>query len=468
MNSRSYCGASVYFSVILMLLFLSISPCSLWAKEGTVYLSLKKTAVSKDKVHSYIVKKGDNVTNIIRRQLGAKDKNIDGILEAVKALNTKIRDINRIYPGQRLFLPGKSVKMTGKDLIPARNRLSVIEHVVNRLDESITTSGSYYIPIPPAGQVAINCSMMPVIELDGGEKVILDFASQIPEDIRKIIGSTWGNYSFVDSSDGIFPALEKIINKSDKYSFRKFGKYEYVKVGETPRIDILLDRLISSKAATDEKPSLHGFRLIKNSSELLPYPIKKYSEENGLTITEIMAGSGVASAPDENFPDPDFPTINSGTNRELVNSLLAALGYTPAQNAEVKIFDATEDGFDMSVKADLLLESKGEHIVISFKKLSQQFVDIFKKRGAGIIFVSEREKKKTVVQKVFYALNIPFCSDEFKFSIPEKGNNPSVTIYLPAIKTTKDKSTSYLTNLDIDHKIHGLLHKKRGVNLIKY
>jgi acid phosphatase class B len=122
----------------------------------------------------------------------------------------------------------------------------------------------------------------------------------------------------------------------------------------------------------------------------------------------------------------------------------------------------------MSVKADLLLESKGEHIVISFKKLSQQFVDIFKKRGARIIFVSEREKKKTVVQKVFYALNIPFCSDEFKFSIPERGNNPSVTIYLPAIKTTKDKSTSYLTNIDIDHKIHGLLHKKRGVNLIKY
>ncbi len=466
MNSRSCHQAPIYFAVILVLLLLSLSPCSLWAKEGTAYLSLKKTAVSRDEVHSYIVKEGDNVLNIIRRQLGMKGKDVYRELKTVRLLNPKIKNINRIHQGQRLFLPGKSVEMERKNLIPAENRLSVIEHVVNRLGESITTSGSYYIPIPPAGQVTINCSMMPVIELEGGEKGILDFSSQIPKDIRKIIESTWGNYSFVDSSNEIFPALEKIINKSDKYSFRKFGKY--VKVGETPRIDILLDWLISSKAATDEKPSLHGFRLIKNSSELLPYPIKKYSEENGLTITEIMAGSGIASAPDKNFPDPDFPTINSGTNRELVNSLLAALGYTPAQNAEVKIFDATEDGFDMSVKADLLLESKGEHVVISFKKLSQQFVDIFKKRGARIIFVSEREEKKTVVQKVFYALNISFYSDEFKFSIPERGNNPSVIIYLSAIKTTKDKSTSYLTNLDIDHKIHGLLHKKRGVNLIKY
>jgi hypothetical protein len=233
----------------------------------------------------------------------------------------------------------------------------------------------------------------------GGERVILDFSSQIPKDIRKIIESTWPNYSFVDSSDEIFPALEKIINKSGKYSFRKFGKY--VKVGETPRIDILLDWLISNKAATDEKSSLHGFRLIKNSSELLPYPIKKYSEGNGLTITEIIAGYGVASAPDENFPDPDFPTINSGTNRELAGSLLTALGHTPAQNAEVKIFDVTEDGFDMSVKADLLLEGKGEHVVISFKKLPQQFVDIFKKRGARIIFVSEREKKKRLSRRYF-------------------------------------------------------------------
>jgi len=466
MNSRSYREASVCFSVILVLLFLFISPCSLWAKEDTVCLTLKKTAVSRDKFHSYVVKKGDTVTNIIRRQLGAKDKDIDGILEAVKALNTKIRNINRIYPGQRLFLPGKSFKMKGGGLIPSANRMSVIEHVVNRLDESITTSGSYYIPIPPAGQVTINCSMMPVIELEGGGKTILDLSGQIPEDIRKIIESTWPNYSFVDSGDEIFSALKKIINKSGRHSFRKFGKY--VRVGETPRIDVLLDWLISNKAATDDKPSLHGFRLIKNSSELLPYPIKKYSGENGLTITEIMAGSGVASAPDENLPDPDFPRINSGTNRELVNSLLAAFGHTPAENAEVKIFDATEDGFDMSVKADLLLESKGEHIVISFKKLSQQFVNIFKKRGARIIFVSEREEKKPVVQKVFYALDIPFYSDEFKFSIPETGNNPSVTIYLPAIKTTKDKSASYLADFGIDHNIRGLLHKKWGVNLIRY
>lgn len=466
MNFIRFSGTVACFSVIIILLSLTISPISLWAKEDTVYLSLKKTAVSKDNVRSYVVKRGEHLLSIIREHAGVKDKDVYRTLKTVRLLNPQIKNINRIYPGQRLFLPGGNIGMKGRNLLPVKDRLSIIEQVVNQLGESITIKGTYYIPIPPAGQAAINCSKVPIVELEDGGRVLLDFSSQIPQDVRRIIESTWPNYTFVDSSNEIFTALEKIINKSDRYSLRKFGRY--VKVGENPRIDILLDWLISDKRATDEKPSLHGFRFIKKSSELLPYSIKKYSEEKGLTITEIVAGSDVASAPDEKFPAPDLPPIDSSTNRGLVCSLLTALGYNPAKNAEIKIFDSTVHGFDMSVKADLFLETKGERIIINFKQLPQQFIDIFGKRGARIIFVSENEPPKAAVQKVLYALHIPCLSKEFKFSIPEGIHNPDAVIFLPAIKITEDKKSSYLTNIDIDPKIQGLLYKKWGVNLIRY
>ena len=484
MNPRNLSGC---FPVVLLVLILAIPSHVLCAGEDTAYLTLKKTATSKRKLHTYVVKKGDTILNIIRRQFGAKDKDVYKILKIVKHLNPKIKNANRIHPGQKLLLPGKEVlettkrgetpaigkgtagadvKMEAKPSMSAKNHLPVIRHAISQLDGSVTTTGNYYIPIPPAGQITVNCSTVPVVELYDGSRVLLDFSSQIPEDLKRMIESTWRNYSIISNDRGILSVLEKIISTSKTYSFRKFG--EYVNVGENPKIKIWLEWLVSNKISTGGKPCLHGLNLVKDRSQLLPQSIKKYAEKNNLTITEIIAESRVASATDEAYTVPHFPTINSGTNRELVDSLLTTLGYTPSKNAEVKIFDSIKDGFDMSVKADLLLRTEGKCVIINFKKLSQQFINIFKERGTKIVFISEGEQKKMVVQKVLYTMNIPFSSDDFKFSIPQKASNPRTIIYLPAIKMTKDKSSMYLTDSNIDSEIYGLLHRKWGVNLVKY
>lgn len=470
------------FPVILILLILAVPSYASGVKEDTAHLSFKKTAVSKEKLHSYVVERGDIVSNIIRVQLGVAHGDIYRILKIVKRLNPKIKNINRIRPGQTLTLPGRNVlktarrgstAATGEEIsgkatpfMPIENHMPVIRHMINRLDGSVTTAGNYYIPIPPAGQVTINCSMVPVVELDDGSRILLDFSSQIPEDLNKMIESTWKNYSIVNKR-GIFSALRKIIDISKSHSFKKFGKY--VKVGETPRIRILLDWLVSNKISDEGKPCLHGLNLVKDRSRLLPLPIKRYAEKNDLTITEIIEKSGVASATDEDYPALHFPTINSGTNRELADSLLTTLGYTPARNVEVKIFDSAKDGFDLSVNADLLLMIEGGCVIINLTKLPQQFINIFQKMGTKIIFISESEEKKRVTQKVLDAMNIPFIFGNFKFSIPEKAHKPRTIIHIPAIKVTKNKDYfCHLVDFNIDREIQELLHRKWGVNLIKY
>jgi LysM repeat protein len=485
MNLRN---VSAYISVILLLLVLVIPSDAICAKEDTTYLLFKKTALSKENLQTYIVKKGDFVTKIIYKQLGAESGDIYKILKIVKRLNPKTKNMNRILPGQKLILPGKNVlknmktgnaSLIGKEtaladagmggipFIPKKNYLPVIKHTINRLDGSAITEGNYYIPIPPAGQVAINCSTVPVVELDDGNKILLDLSSQIPDDLKKMIESTWRNYSIVKGKKGILSLLEEIINKSETYSFKKFGKH--VKVGKTPQLKIWLDWLVSNKTSTKENPRLHGLNLVKNDSHLIPLPIKKYAEKNYLTITEIMEKSGIANAADENYTVPYLPTINSSTNRELAVSLLITLGYTPTKNTEVKVFDSIKDGFTLSVNADLLIKAEGKSVIINFKKISQQFINIFKKRGTKIIFISEGERKKEIFQKVLYAMNIPFSADNFEFLIPEKANNPRAIIYLPSIKVRVGKNATYhFVDFDVDDGINGLLHKKWGVNLIKY
>jgi len=86
----------------LALLFI---PSLSLSQEDTAQLVLKKKMGSKDKPSVYIVKKGDNLSTIVRRKLGKSAAQSESVSQQVKRLNPQIRDVNRIYPGQKITLP---------------------------------------------------------------------------------------------------------------------------------------------------------------------------------------------------------------------------------------------------------------------------------------------------------------------------------------------------------------------------
>lgn len=61
--------------------------------------------VSEEQNDIYIVKDGEWIFDIIRREYGASDKEISGLLELIKGLNPGIEDTNIIHSGQKLVLP---------------------------------------------------------------------------------------------------------------------------------------------------------------------------------------------------------------------------------------------------------------------------------------------------------------------------------------------------------------------------
>ena len=55
----------------------------------------------------YVVREGDRIFDVIRREFGSSGKEAYKILELIKQLNPMMEDSNMVYPGQRLNLPGK-------------------------------------------------------------------------------------------------------------------------------------------------------------------------------------------------------------------------------------------------------------------------------------------------------------------------------------------------------------------------
>src|SRR5690606_10373409 len=151
--------------------------------------------------------------------------------KTIRTLNPKLVNYNRIYAGQKLRLPGKSIASDDKNIrisalqvtsggvpvesslvgkpkmlslersyLPAGYRMAFIREVIQRMNGTITTAGNYYIPIPQAGRVAIDCSRIPVVELTDGSSVLLDFTERAPVSFRSMIEANWPNYRFVTAN----------------------------------------------------------------------------------------------------------------------------------------------------------------------------------------------------------------------------------------------------------------------------
>ena len=435
----------------------------------------------------YIIKKGDSITRIAIRHLHAAPYELKNTVNDIKRLNPHIKNYNLIYPGHALQLPRKGILLTTqetktseaesslqikdeskeKQVMLPETRLAIIGHVISRMKGTLITAGKYYIPIPNSGQVTVDCSTIPVVELDDGSTIFLDFSDQIPDALKNIIHANWKNYNFlkVNSLDGTAAILKKIIDSSSAYSMTKSTKP--LIVGEAPRTTLAIDWMITKKNTADKSYS-QGLSFITDMSQLMPRKLIAYAEKSGIIVTEILDGQGVMSAPDEKYVLPQLSILPSKTNIELADALLALLGYTAVKDSEIVVFETSKEGFNLSMKTDLRVKKGDKQIIFHSKRLPQQFIDNLRNRGTEVALFEDGESLKSVIGKVLQSITIPFSYENFLFSFPEKTDYPKARISLPAIKIVRDKGHIYLTEFDIDRDIYGLLHTTWDVTIVKY
>ncbi|PKN10739.1 MAG: hypothetical protein CVU70_02360, partial [Deltaproteobacteria bacterium HGW-Deltaproteobacteria-5] len=187
--------------------------------EDTAQLSFSKTAVSKKPAHTYTVQEGDVLSEIINK--------LPGVM--LKSLNPEIQDVNRIYIGQIVRLPeGKMLtasgrmpeisleseepevkeaeKVAGKDtvVLPPPARLQVIKHVITQMNGTLTTAGNYYLPVSGTEQITIDCSVIPVVEIEN-QTIFLDTGNRSIDHLKKMIRGYWSNYHLIriDARDDV-------------------------------------------------------------------------------------------------------------------------------------------------------------------------------------------------------------------------------------------------------------------------
>jgi len=462
-------------------------------KEVTAPPAVTST-ISSTKGKRYTIKKGDTLIKIIHRELKIGN-NIQKTLKIIKSINPGIRNINKIYAGNIIKLPGKTIfvktpeetkavapevvklaeKQTQPDKIieikekkfmPPEARLAVLKQVITQMNGSITTTGNYYLPIPKTGQVTIDCSKIPVIEFDDNTTVFLDLENRAHNNLKKMISDNWANYYLVkvDKNDDIIAIFKKVINTTKNYSMTKSEKP--MMIGAYPPVEVKVDWVIVNTLLKQAQPLKQGLRLIYENNLLLPKSIKNYSQKNGLIITEISGESGIVGKPEEVYSLPPMPVFPTTSVKDFSYALVSSLGLSAEKDVDIQMFETVKDGFNLSIKADVLVKNENKKYIIYSQSLSPQFANSLKQAGNELIFVNDNDDPKNIMEKILHGLNISFTSGDFTFSGPEKNQAPYALNFI-GTKIVTDKDL-YVIDFEIDQELRGLLQEVWSANIAKY
>jgi LysM repeat protein len=437
----------------------------------------------------YKIKRGDTLYKIINRQM--KDTaNISRMLKTIKSMNPGIKNVNRIYAGAFIKLPGKTVfvkapesvviketliypdkssqpekiiEVKEKKIMPPEVRLAVLRQIINQMNGSITTTGNYYLPIPKAGQVTIDCTKIPLIEFDDNTTVFVDLENRAQSNLKKIISDNWSNYYLVkpEKDDDVFTILRKIINSSKNYRMIKSEKP--LVTGTAPQVDVLVDWIIT-KYGSEQPQTIQGLRSIHENNMLLPRSVKNYFQKSGLIITEISDDAGVVGKPEEAYTLPPMQVLSTASAKDFSYDLVTFLGLTAEKDIDIQIFDTEKDGFNLSIKADVFAKNAEKKYFIHSQNLSPQFTNALRNIGNETIFVSDSNSPKNNMENILHGINVPFSSDNFVFS----GLGRSQAPYIVKFSGTKINQDIYIIDFEMDQGLRGLLTEVWSANIAKY
>lgn len=476
-----------------MLLALVFCSAPLLAKEDTAHLTFKKGKPSKRDIYLHKIKKGDTlfslVSSIYQPDSGETRKQIFG---AIQTLNPSMKSVHVIYAGQTMRLPKKhlfsglpagpsALKTEG---VPAEKaeatspsdaplplstyRMTVIREVLERMNGAVTTSGHYYIPLPQSGQITVDCSRIPVVELADGSVVLLDFAQRMSPSLRKMIQAHWPNHHPVTVSlrEESPTTLQKVLQPSRTYSMTKM--LEPLEIGTVPRLQFAPGWLIFEKRGQEARKAIQLVTFLKERRLILPKSVTEHAKRNGLVITDFMEGHGIANPPDIQKTDLSLSALTGQNNLDLCAQVLSLFHIQPARNIDMKIFDQERDGFNLAIMAEMLVKHENRQILFHTRPLPPQFYTILLEHGVETVLLTDQEPRRTVIEKTLTGLGISYEAGDFSFPLPQQVDNPRGFIRFAAVRFPLDRSLQYLIDFDMDPDIHQLLHHQWHVRLIKY
>lgn len=460
---------------------------------------------AKAPLRQYTIQEGDSISRIILTELEVAPENVLVTYRQLRRLNPDITDLGQLTAGQLLNLPPGPVRAdrpTAEPLptvvlppeppppaVPVQTaalppepapaeqpdkvapvterQLGIIRPIISRMKGSLTSAGSYFIPLRDNAQVTIDCSLIPVVELDDGSTMLLDFGNRLSPSLKALISQAWTNYGFLaaDELGDDLSALQGIIRRSRNYTMSRVNTP--LTLTAKPEVLVFPDWIIAAKRAVGGMLYRQGLFLLGANEQPLPRGAAAFLEKSGLIITEVAEGAAqtLSAAPP---PPPAILDLRGLTGIAFAEALLKGLNEAPERNVPIVVFEQAKDGFNLSITVDLLVRKGEKRYLIHTKRLPDQFVRILKEQGSETVFLRENAPRRALIEELLPRLDIPVSFGHFSFRIPEEGARPRLIATFPALRSTVGGEPLYLFDFDLSPDTTTLLQGRLKGRVAKY
>ena len=426
-------------------------------------------------LENYTVKSGDSLIKIIKGRHNMPKEDIhDEYLQMVKKLNPSIKDLNTLYPGQTIRLPIYSpqvVRMPIKPTPPPEPELEPVaekrglpplsnqlREIFNQIGEEWVQTGEHFIPLKPTGQINLKADSFPIINLSNGNRLIVDFHHDLPDNMVKLIESSWESYRIVPigKDDDLRGALEKIFPLCDYHKIYKLGE-PLVLGGDIP-LRITADWIIQlAPGVSYENSKIIMLTITDDFTPKIPPVMRDFLGNLGIKAIDYPP----ADEPmDESIKRVEILEIENDIS-DLVEMLLNLTGQSFSSRVEIPVYQSEKSGFDLIIKADFLLNLDGKDCIIDLTGLGPDVLSLLREHRFLVLPLSSEKNPSFILSKTLDFLGVTFDSELHTFLATDREETRNVSITIPGtIFEDNYGQTIFATHLRLPDEITNFLSQR--------
>ncbi|MFO7494191.1 MAG: LysM domain-containing protein [Desulfobacterales bacterium] len=455
----------------------------------------------------YQIQPGDTISVLIARQFG--DYGSELYKEGVKLFklnNPGIKNLNRIYAGQKIQLPDPKLvnedwyeslfDSTGAlraDIDPAplsatasepaapservasgpqipipkpelqEKAGSAFEAAAAALDAKLTDSGMYYFPGPEGREIALDLGLNPLMEFSNGNRLIFPQENRLPEKDIAVIKTHWPQAKIAPLPAGA--SVEKVLEAA----FQSLGSElldNELAFGDNGIGVIVRARwILQEPAGAGMTPRRECITLIDSAAETTPDAISRYLEQNNIILREVFKGKELTRGNGRvlrySIPDADRNAIEGSTPDDLLKSVTALLGL---QYTEKTTISFPYGGIQIAATSNLISSEDGQKILVDYGELYGDAVSLIQKTGLDIIQIKADDGASSILRKVFTALKVPFAENPV-FLAAKRPETYNVAITIPGFRVTRRDGDLLISAVPLHYEIAQFLIEN-GVKIV--
>lgn len=389
----------------------------------------------------HVVQEGEFISRLIAQRYDTKygKKPYNEAIKLLMIINTDVVDLDRIYPGQKIYIPDSSLRnqpwykslfdSSGNIIMKADqnspdtkaltsfvptdkvdNTPSCFAKIALILDAKLLNKGIYSFPMQGKNDYKLDLSCFPVIKFKDKTKVLLCIDKKINEPDLNAIKSSWSNVKIVPIANkaSTEQTLDAVMGAFGKKAFKNKIFFS----DQSVKVEVRGKWIIEQPYFAGEKKTHLCITPVNDADEQTPDSITRYLEQHNIIIKDFLKDfkkSKHKSKKSQNGNIAEDPIIIDFSDHKIfVKNLLTTMNYNYAQNVAITFPYA---GIQIKALSNLVSSSNVKPLLIDFEDLYGDAIIAIKKTGLDIIQIKKKDNIYEVIEKIFNALEVSYAKD---------------------------------------------------------